>query len=326
MVYKVIMALGVLGVVLQIVPALIYFERKICAWIQGRIGPNRVGPVGILQPLADAVKFIFKEDFVPGKADRFFFIVAPILVFLPPALGFAVLPFGNQIGEVKLQIADLPVGILFLMSVLSLGVYGIAFAGWASNNKYSLLGGLRACAQMVSYELTLGLSILVVIMLAESVDPQVIIAKQTESLFHWNIFGGGNWFALPVGLLGFLLFFISALAENNRLPFDMPECEAELIAGYHTEYSSMKFAMFFMGEYVAMILLSGLLTILYLGGWYFPGITDPADHSWMGGLLSIGVFMGKTMSIIFVYIWIRWTSAFFWGIDRWTIRKPTCCR
>jgi NADH-quinone oxidoreductase subunit H len=307
MVYKVIMALGVLGVVLQIVPALIYFERKICAWIQGRIGPNRVGPVGIFQPLADAVKFIFKEDFVPGKADRFFFIVAPILVFLPPALGFAVLPFGNQIGEVKLQIADLPVGILFLMSVLSLGVYGIAFAGWASNNKYSLLGGLRACAQMVSYELTLGLSILVVIMLAESVDPQVIIAKQTGSLFHWNIFGGGNWFALPVGLLGSLLFFISALAENNRLPFDMPECEAELIAGYHTEYSSMKFAMFFMGEYVAMILLSGLLTILYLGGWYFPGITDPADHSWMGGLLSIGVFMGKTMSIIFVYIWIRWT-------------------
>lgn len=307
MVYKLIMAVGVVGVVLQLCPLLVYLERKISAWIQGRVGPNRVGPFGILQPLADAIKFIFKEDMIPGKADRLFFIFAPILVFLPPALGFAVLPFGNQIGEVKLQIADLPVGILFLMSVLSLGVYGIAFAGWSSYNKYSLLGGLRACAQMISYELTLGLSILVVIMMAESVDPQEIIRQQTLGIQSWNIFGGGNPAALPVGILGFFLFFVSALAENNRLPFDLPECEAELIAGYHTEYSSMKFAMFFMGEYVAMILLAGFLTVLYLGGWYFPGITDPNDHSWFGGLLSMGVFLGKTMAILFVYIWIRWT-------------------
>ncbi len=293
--------------VLNLVPLLTLVERRVAAFIQGRLGPNRVGPFGLFQPIADAIKFFFKEEFIPARADKFLYSLAPMLVFLPPALGFCVIPWGNRIGNEPLQAVNLNIGILFLMSVLSLGVYGLAFGGWASNNKYSLLGGLRASAQLISYELTLGLSILAAIMLCESVDPQVIVAKQTRGLLSWNIFGGGNLLALPCGLLGFSLFYVAALAENNRLPFDLAECEAELVGGYHTEYSSMKFALFFMGEYVAMILMSALATTLWLGGWYFPGITNPNDHSWTGGLLSVAVFMTKTMLILFLYIWIRWT-------------------
>jgi NADH-quinone oxidoreductase subunit H len=296
-----------LGLGVGLVPLLVIMERRVSAWIQGRIGPNRVGPFGLLQPLADAIKGIFKEEFVPARADKFLHFIAPMLVFIPPAIGLCVIPFGNQIGAEKLQAVNLNIGVLFLMSVLSIAVYGLAFGGWASNNNFALLGGLRASAQLVSYELTLGLSILVAVMLAGSVDPQVIVAGQTKGLQSWNVFGGGNLLALPAGLLGFSLLFVAALAENNRLPFDLPECEAELVAGYHTEYSSMKFAMFMMGEYTGMILMSSLMVTLYLGGWYFPGITNPADHSWMGGLLSVGVFLAKVLTIGFVYVWIRWT-------------------
>lgn len=307
MVIKLLKMAVAIGLAVGLVPIVVYMERRVAAFIQGRLGPNRVGPFGLFQPLADAIKGFFKEEFVPARADKFLHFLAPMLVFMPPAIGFAVIPWGNQIGNEKLQAVNLPIGILFLMSVLSIGVYGLAFGGWASNNKYSLLGGLRASAQLISYELTLGLSILLVILMAESVDPQVIVSKQTGPIWKWNVFGGGNLLALPCGLLGFALFYVAALAENNRLPFDLPECEAELVAGYHTEYSSMKFAMFMMGEYVGMILMSSLATTLYLGGWSFPGITDPANHTWLGGLLSMGVFLGKMMTIVFVYIWIRWT-------------------
>ncbi len=299
--------------VFGLTPGMVIVERRLSAWMQGRIGPDRVGPLGLLQPLADAIKFIFKEDIIPDDADKLLYVLAPLMVLVPPALGLIVIPFGNQIGEQHLQVANLSVGVLFSMSVLSIAVYGLAFGGWASNNKFSLLGGLRASAQLVSYELALGLSIIAVLMMSAghkdellgTLDPRAIVERQIEH--GWNIIGGGNiWLALP-GMLGFILFFISALAENNRLPFDLPECEAELVGGYHTEYSSMKFALFMMGEYVGMTVMAALMTTFFLGGWHLPGITNPKDHSVFAGLLSVGVFIGKVVAILFVYVVIRWT-------------------
>jgi NADH-quinone oxidoreductase subunit H len=205
------------------------------------------------------------------------------------------------------------VGVLFSMSVLSIAVYGLAFGGWASNNKFSLLGGLRASAQLVSYELALGLSIIAVLMISAghpnetlgTLDPRAIVERQIK--YGWNIFGGGNLALALSGIVGFILFFISALAENNRLPFDLPECEAELVGGYHTEYSSMKFALFMMGEYVGMTVMAALMTTFFLGGWHLPGITNPNSHTLVAGLLSVGVFTGKVVAILFVYVVIRWT-------------------
>ncbi len=300
----------VLLLILQGVPILIWLERKISAYIQGRVGPNRtrflgIRAAGFFQPLADAIKLFFKEDITPTMVDRFLYFAAPVLVFAPPVLAFAVIPFGNRIGEEHLQIVNLPIGVLFAMSVLSIGVYGIAFGGWASHSKYSLLGGLRSSAQMISYELTLGLSILLAIMLSGSVDMREIVAHQVEK--GWNVLGGGNFLLLPFGLLGAVLFYAASLAENNRLPFDLPECEAELVAGYHTEYSSMKYAMFMLAEYAAMITMSALLVTLYFGGWHYPGLTDPADHGVLGGILSHVVFAAKMSVFLVLSIWIRWT-------------------
>ncbi len=299
--------------VLSLTPGMVIVERRLSAWMQGRIGPDRVGPFGLLQPLADAIKFIFKEDIIPDEADRLLFVLAPLMVLVPPALGMIVIPFGNYIGDEPLQVANLSVGVLFTMSVLSVAVYGLAFGGWASNNKYSLLGGLRASAQLVSYELALGLSIIAVLMISAghptetmgTLNPRVMVERQIEH--GWNLFGGGNWFMLPCGLIGFMLFFVSALAENNRLPFDLPECEAELVAGYHTEYSSMKFALFMMGEYVGMTVMAALMTTFFLGGWHLPGLPKLSDHSVLAGLISVGVFTGKVVAILFVYVIIRWT-------------------
>jgi len=310
--------------VFMLVPGMVIVERRLSAFMQGRLGPDRVDipwlgrlggllPGGLGQPLADALKFIFKEDIIPDEADRLLFVLAPVMVLVPPAIGLIVIPFGNQIGGQHLQVANLSIGVLFSMSVLSVAVYGLAFGGWASNNKYSLLGGLRASAQLVSYELALGLSIIAVLMISAghpdetmgTLDPRLIVERQVK--YGWNVFGGGNWLMLPSGLVGFLLFFISALAENNRLPFDLPECEAELVGGYHTEYSSMKFALFMMGEYVGMVVMAALMTTFFLGGWHCPGLTKIDDHSWLGGLLSTGVFIGKVTAILFVYVIIRWT-------------------
>ena len=215
--------------VFGLTPGMVIVERRLSAWMQGRIGPDRVGPLGLLQPLADAVKFIFKEDIIPDSADRMIYVLAPLMVLVPPALGLIVIPFGSNIGGEQLQVANLSVGVLFSMSVLSIAVYGLAFGGWASNNKYSLLGGLRASAQLVSYELALGLSIIAVLMISAghkdellgTLDPRAIVSRQIAH--GWNLLGGGNWWLLPSGILGFILFFISALAENNRLPFDLPE-------------------------------------------------------------------------------------------------------
>lgn len=295
----------VLGIVFSVGPNLILAERRISAFIQGRLGPNRVGPFGALQPVADIVKLLFKEVIVPADADKALFLLGPLMTMVPPLVGWAVIPFGNQIGDQRLQIADLGIGILFLMSVLSIAVYGITLGGWASNNKYGLLGSLRASAQLISYELTLGLSILLVVMMTESVDPNEIVLQQARN--GWNILPLGNPWLIPSGIVGFLLLFTTALAENNRLPFDMAECEAELVGGYHTEYSAMGFAVYMFGEYVAMTLSAALITTLYLGGWHFPFLTDPDDHSVLAGLISIGVFVTKVVLIDLTYIWIRWT-------------------
>ena len=309
LIIEIIKIFFVIGAILTLVPILVYCERKISAGIQDRIGPNRVGPFGLLQPFADAIKLIFKEDIIPLEADRFLYTCAPLLAFIPAALAFAVIPFGNKmaIGDyvINLQLTNINIGVMFILAVLGLGVYGIAFGGWASRNKYSLLGGLRASAQMIAYEITLGLSIIAIIMITGSVSMQEIVMNQASGFFGWNIF------RQP---LACLLFFVAALAENNRLPFDLAEAEAELVGGYHTEYSSMKFALFFMGEYVAMITLSAIVVTLFLGGWYFPGIVDVNDSSIFMGVLTMFVFGIKMACVLFTYIWIRWTLPRF----KWT--------
>lgn len=300
-----IKVLVVLGGLLAMPPVLTYCERRICAFMQDRLGPNRVGPAGLLQPIADGLKFLFKEDLTPDQVDKPLYWLAPLLAFLPGILVFAVIPFGNvlEIGSirVRLQIADLNVGILFFLAVTSLSVYGIAFGGWASNNKYSLLGGLRSTAQLISYEVAMGLALLSILASCGSVHLGEIVAEQTKTL--WGIVPAWNIFLQP---LAFFIFLVSAFAENNRLPFDLPEAEPELVAGYHTEYSSMKFALFFAGEYVSMFSMSGLLVTLFLGGWHIPGM-DPGDFSVAAALLSVVAFTAKTAAVVFFFIWVRWT-------------------
>jgi NADH-quinone oxidoreductase subunit H len=293
--------LFVFAVPLAIVPLLIWLERRICAGIQGRIGPNRVGPFGLLQPLADVIKLMFKEDITPKAADKFLYTIAPLLAYAPPLIIFGLLPVAANVNvfgiETHFPAYDLGIGLVLFMALTSVGVYGVTFGGWASNNKYSLLGGLRSSAQMISYELVLTLSLIAVMMQAQSISLSEIIADQQSH--GWNIL---PW-RQP---LAAILFYIAALAENKRLPFDLPEAEPELVGGYHTEYSSMKFAMFFMGEYIAVMAMSGLFVVLFLGGWSFPGI-DPKDTSFQNFALSFVAFMAKVMAVITLTMWIRWT-------------------
>lgn len=293
------------GLLLSLPPGLIFGERRICAWMQDRCGPNRVGPQGLLQPIADGIKLIFKEDMRPSGADRYLYTAGPALTFVPAFIAFAAIPFGNQItiGEetYRLQVGDLNVGILFLLAIGSVGVYGISFGGWASNNKYSLMGSLRAAAQLISYELAMGLSLITMIMIAGTLSLQEFVRIQAEE--GWFLFNPQHWTAT----VAFVIFFVSAFAETNRAPFDMPEAEPELIGGYHTEYSSMRWAMFFFGEYLAMVVMSGLTVTLFLGGWHFPGLTDPDGTGILDAVLSFAVFMVKLLTILFIFIWVRWT-------------------
>ncbi len=290
-------ALIIFAVLLQIVPLLVYFERRISAWIQDRIGPNRVGPVGLLQPLADVIKLAFKEDLTPQGADKWIYRLAPVLVYAPAVLAFTVIPVG-----IDLQVATFDIGVIFLFTISGFSVYGLAFGGWASNNKYSLLGGLRASAQMISYEVAMGLSIIAILMTADTVDLNEIVRQQwgagTLGLLEWNLF------QQPIAAV---VFMIAAFAETNRLPFDLAECEAELIGGFHTEYTGLKFATFFMGEYVAMITMSGLMITLFLGGWSVPWIEIPTEPSVVDVALSVGFFTVKLFALLFFYIWTRWT-------------------
>jgi NADH-quinone oxidoreductase subunit H len=275
---------------------LVFMERKVAAWMQDRIGPNRVGPRGLLQPVADGLKFLFKEDVIPGHVDRLLFLLAPCVAMGTATLAFAVVPFGPTSAnpdEFQFVIApNVDIGILFVFAVTSLAVYGIILGGWSSNNKYSFLGALRSSAQLISYEIPLGLSVLGVVIFAGSLNLERIIDQQIQ--------GGWNVLFQP---LAFLLFLAAVLAECNRLPFDLPEAEQELIGGYHTEYSALKFGLFFLGEYTHVITTTLLLTVLFFGGWHFPWIAGP-DGFWLVKLLVIVV---KAAGFILLYMLLRWT-------------------
>jgi NADH-quinone oxidoreductase subunit H len=313
--------LGVFTAVMVVVAYTTLAERKISAWIQDRTGPNRVGPFGLLQPIADGIKNFLKEETMPGTANRFYFVLGPTLAIIPALVTFAVIPFAAPLptpwGVVDMIVADIPIGVLYVLALSSLGVYGLVISGWASNNKYAFLGSLRASAQMVSYEVALGLSLVPVLMLAGNVTLTQVVWQQQQLDF---------WFALPLSL-GFILFLISAFAETNRLPFDMPEAESELVTGYHTEYSSMKFSMFFIAEYGHMVTASALMATLFFGGWDLPGTWDDAfwwqgmlisgfdaagapilaQPAWWKTLLTLGGFAAKVAFFLFLYIWVRWT-------------------
>ncbi len=343
-VFLIAAAVKVLAVFTALMVAIMYAtwaERRLSAFIQDRLGPNRVGPFGLLQPIADGLKNIIKEETSPATASRFFFVLGPMLSIMPALVTFAVIPFAAPLptpwGTVDMIVADLPVGVLYILAISSLGVYGIFLGGWSSNNKYALLGGLRASAQMVSYEVGLGLSLIPVMMLAGNVTLTRMVADQQLGL----------WYILPLSL-GFLLFLISAFAETNRLPFDMPEAESELVTGYHTEYSSMKFSMFFIAEYAHVITASALMATLFLGGWDIPfwtgdnfipyegglisgftaaGDPIPAQLSIWTTLLTLGAFMLKTTFFVVLYIWVRWTLPRF-RYDQvmhlgWKVMLPT---
>jgi NADH-quinone oxidoreductase subunit H len=287
-------ALTVLYIMLIIVPVLVsvayltYFERKVIAAMQLRKGPNVVGPFGLLQPFADGIKLLFKETIVPSSANRVVFLIAPMLTFTLSLVAWAVIPFDD--GWV---LADINVGILYLFAISSLGVYGIIMAGWASNSKYPFLGALRSAAQMVSYEVSIGFVMITVLLVAGSLNLSEIVLSQQGGFWHWY------W--LPL-LPMFVIFFISALAETNRAPFDLPEAEAELVSGYNVEYSAFPFALFFLGEYANMILMSGMTTVLFLGGWLPPIEIEPL--TWIPGPIWFGL---KIAGVLFVFLWVRAT-------------------
>jgi NADH-quinone oxidoreductase subunit H len=277
-----------------------YFERKLAGWIQDRVGPDRAGPFGILQPIADGVKMFMKEDFTPANADKWLFILGPGIAMFTSLITSAIIPWGTDLQlfgrSISLQVAEINIGILFAFGIISIGVYGIMIGGWASNNKYSLFGAIRASSQMISYELAMGISAITIIMISGSLDLRAIVESQHG--MNWNIF------YQPVA---FVVFFICALAETNRAPFDLPECENELIGGYHTEYSSMKLGLFLFSEYVAMFVSSALMAILFFGGYNFPGMDYLKDSPNLLSIISVMVFFAKIFGFIFVFMWIRWT-------------------
>ena len=317
----------IFGVVLPMVSYTVYAERRVSALIQDRIGPNRTGfPLSLIpgfkkdfspflgglgQPVADAVKFLLKEDFVPAHVNKLYFWLAPALAMMPAIVTLAAIPFGSEIFGTKLVVADINVGLLFMFAISSVGVYGIVLAGWSSNSKYPFLGGIRSTSQMISYELSMGLSAIPVLLVCSSSSLTKIVDYQIAN----------GWLLLPITdgslglrelllwvpiLIAFITFSISMFAETNRLPFDLPESETELVAGYHTEYSSMKFALFFLGEYTAMIAGSALIVVLFLGGWHVPFLPSGA-HGWFWGLCSIGTFFAKVAALLGIFIWVRWT-------------------
>jgi NADH-quinone oxidoreductase subunit H len=291
------------GAVLTTVAYLILLERKLSAWMQDRRGPNRVGPFGIFQPLADGLKFLLKEDVIPAQVDKTLYLLAPTVSLFTTLLAFAVVPFG-PVGQapsfMRFIIAPgVDIGIVFIFAVTSLAVYGIILGGWASNNKYSALGSLRASAQVISYEIPLGMSVLGVALLNSTLNlEQIAGAQAVGGLWAWNI-----W-TQP---LAWLIFFTSALAESNRLPFDLSECEQELVGGYHTEYSAMKFALYFLGEYTHVITASFLTVILFFGGWHFPFIAAPESAYAGAWLVKVLVILLKVFSVIVLIMLIRWT-------------------
>lgn len=296
--------LVIFGIWLVTVAMLTLAERRVAAWIQDRQGPNRVGPQGLLQPAADGLKNFMKEETEPANAYRPIFLLAPALSFIPALIAWAVIPFAAPLptpwGLMDMVLTDLPIGYLYILAVSSLAAYGLVLAGWSSNNKYALLGGLRASAQLVSYEISLGMSIIPIVLLAGNVTLSRIVELQAAGGFNWNILNL---------TFGFFIFFIAAYAETNRLPFDLPEAESELVAGFHTEYSSMKFSMFMISEYAAMLTMSCLMVTLFFGGWDIPFTTwdNVAPWSVWKTLATLAVFLLKTGFFLFTYMWVRWT-------------------
>src|SRR6188472_2401335 len=298
-------------IILPMVSYSVYAERRVSALIQDRLGPNRVGPAGLFQPIADAAKFLLKEDFTPAHVNTFYYWLAPCLAMVPAIATIAVVPFGSSLLGVPMVIADVNVGVLYVFAIASLGVYGIVIAGWSSNSKYPFLGGVRSTSQMISYELSLGLAAIPIFLIVGQLRLTNIVQYQIDHgwmiapfIGHWS--DGWKWLlAIPM-FISFAVFTIAIFAETNRLPFDLPEAETELVGGYHTEYSSMKFALFFLGEYAAMITGSAIIVTLFLGGWHFPGIRD-GSRGWFFGLINIFVFFAKITALLFVFIWVRFT-------------------
>ncbi len=312
-------------VILPMVSYSVYAERRVSAFIQDRRGPNRVGPAGLLQPIADIFKLLLKEDFTPRHVNTFYYWLAPCLAMMPAIITIAVVPFGSTLFGVPMVIADINVGILYVFAIASLGVYGIVLAGWASNSKYPFLGGVRSSSQMISYELSLGLAVIPIFLLVGNLRLTSVVRYQIEH--GWMIAPFvGDWLnpwkwvlAVPM-VISFVVFAIAIFAETNRLPFDLPEAEQELAGGYHTEYSSMKFALFFLGEYAAMITGSAVIVTLFLGGWHLPlpswhggfhwALVDGTAAGWrgvIGGLFNIATFFAKVVVVIFMFMWVRWT-------------------
>jgi NADH-quinone oxidoreductase subunit H len=289
-----------LSILLTVVPIMVWVERRGSALMQDRPGPNRLGPLGLIQPIADALKFFFKEDVLPAQADRFLYLAAPVLALLPALTTFVVIPFGPEVEiagrPVNLIISEANTGVLLFLALASLGVYALVMAGYASNNKYSLLGSIRASAQLISYELALTLSVLAVLIPAGTFRLDEIVAHQQQGV--WNV--------VP-HCLGFLVFLIAAFAETNRLPFDLPEAESELVAGYHTEYSAMRFASFFMAEYVAMTTLSALAVTLYFGGWSLPGWSGWPQRPILTAVVGLTILFAKVGLFLAFFVWVRWT-------------------
>jgi NADH-quinone oxidoreductase subunit H len=299
MLEKLVLIVVILMITLVVALYLTFGERKIAAFFQDRLGPNRVGPFGLFQPFADGGKLVFKEEIIPKNAEKWLFILGPGVAMVVATITSAVIPWGTSIElfgrTIALQVADINIGVLYIVGIVSVGVYGIMIGGWASNNKYSLYGAIRASAQMISYELSMGLSLIAVIMMSGTLSLNEIVSQQPG--WHWNIL---------YQPLGFLLFFVSALAECNRAPFDMAECETELIGGYHTEYSSMKLGFYLFSEYINMFVSCAVISCVYLGGYNFPGMSHITDPTLLG-LTQVAVMFAKILFLVFVFMWIRWT-------------------
>ena len=300
LIYKLILVLAVFGISLLVAMYSTYAERKVAAFLQDRLGPNRAGPFGILQPLADGVKMFMKEEMIPDVSNKFLFILGPSLAMLVACMTGAVIPWGGDITingtAYPLQITDINIGILYLLGVASVGVYGIMIGGWASNNKYALLGALRASSQMISYELAMGLSIIALVMMTGTLSTREIAMQQTG--WHWNVL---------YQPLGCLIFIICAFAETNRAPFDLPECESELVGGYHTEYSSMKLGFYLFAEYVNMFISSAVISTFYFGGYNMPFIGRFIHDSNILTIIGTVFLFTKIFFFVFLFIWVRWT-------------------
>ncbi len=304
--YKGILVVVIFIITLAVAAYSTYAERKVAAFLQDRIGPDRAGPFGLLQPLADGAKFFFKEEIIPNVSNKTLFVLGPCIAMLTALMAGVVIPWGNTVeigsNEYALQITDLNIGILYIFGVVSIGVYGVMIGGWSSNNKFSLLGAIRASAQMISYEIAMGLAIIALILMTGTLSLREISLQQAGGMGnHWNLW---NVVYQP---LGFVIFLVCAFAECNRTPFDLPECETELVGGYHTEYSSMKLGLYLFAEYINMFISSAVISTLYFGGFNFPFMNNLGlSHNWIT-VIGTAVFFGKVVFFIFFFMWIRWT-------------------